>query len=186
MKGPMHIYAAGRIEYSRYRFGVNDCTLQYNIKPERARVAELRKCKLGDVNFVYTGPYTYGCDHGCSHTSDRGTRSHGDGDSIDYDCAVGGHSFNHVYMRALDGIDKCDIFFAWIEDEECFGTILEIGYAKALGKHIVIAHKDDIKPTGELWFAFQSANCSFVADNASDAYKRTINDYADQFYGETE
>ena len=39
-----------------------------------------------------------------------------------------------VHDRCLSQIEKADIFFAWIDTMDCYGTLAEIGYAKAKGK----------------------------------------------------
>jgi nucleoside 2-deoxyribosyltransferase len=46
---------------------------------------------------------------------------------------------DEVLQRCLMQIRECDLFMAWIPDRERYGTISEIGFAKALNKKIVIA-----------------------------------------------
>jgi nucleoside 2-deoxyribosyltransferase len=58
-----------------------------------------------------------------------------------------------AFANALAGMKECDVVFAWIESKDCYGTLVEIGYANALGKPVFIACKDE--PDSELWFAFK-------------------------------
>lgn len=52
--------------------------------------------------------------------------------------------------NAIRGIFSCDILFAWIESADCHGTLVEIGFAKALKKKVFIAWP---KRIDALWFA---------------------------------
>ena len=163
-------YVAGRIEKDWQRFGLIPCGLD---EPYEC-VAEIRTPTNYRI-FRYSGPYTVGCDHGCSHAgftqqddtkwrdvsdvemvarhATRGTRTHGCASSY----CVGRISPRDTMCRALDGISKADYVFVWIKDQECFGTLVEVGYALALKKKIYIAYHPSINPRGELWFAFGAA-----------------------------
>lgn len=186
-------YAAGRIEKSRKRFGLVDCSIDANYKMtellgEQPGFCTSSQQKLSDgLQFKYSGPFTIGCDHGCAHTGAKdtgffsepsgfGTRSHGSGSD---GCA--GVMYpetkdvqQQVYSRALDGITSADCVFAWIEDAECYGTLVEIGYAAALGKRIFIAIAPDVEPKGELWFALQAAEMVRKYNNPKTAWEDAI------------
>lgn len=41
-----------------------------------------------------------------------------------------------VTELCLNAIKRADLIFAWIESPDCYGTLMELGYAKALGKQI--------------------------------------------------
>lgn len=172
---PLIWYAAGRIERSRNRFDVVECALINTTDRETPDI----QFDLIDVDnnqskvaIGYSGPFTMGCDHGCSHVKGSsadseswfadnnssegfGTRSHGSGVFCDRETV----EKSAVFERSLEGIRKADCVFVWINDSECFGTLVEIGYAKALGKPIYIGYSHDIEPNGELWFAMQAGNC---------------------------
>ena len=85
---------------------------------------------------------------------------------------------SYTYQRALNGIKAADVFFVWIRDMEAYGTLIEIGYAKALGKHIVLGvpHMEKIdscdpaNSRGELWFAHQSADEVLHGFSAEDCF----------------
>lgn len=184
-KKPVTWYAAGRIErQTRERFGLINNMMDYD---EPTHVAPIR----AGEGFAYSGPFTYGCDHQCTHsgngsgwemrdkvglTGTAGTATHG---SALAGCAAAFATDPSIdrkalYLRALDGIAKADAVFVWITDEECFGTLLEVGYAKALGKPIYLAHAPHIHPNGELWFSFQSASATKCFTDAHTAFAEAV------------
>lgn len=93
----------------------------------------------------YVGPFFVGCDHGCFH----GSNTHGQASVHEHE-TPGDRTQLEIRNRALSGIKRCDLFFAYIESEDCYGTLFEIGYAKALGKKIVILTNGVMK---DLWFS---------------------------------
>jgi nucleoside 2-deoxyribosyltransferase len=82
-------------------------------------------------------------------------------------------------MRAMHGIQQWDVFFALLDDEDCYGTLAELGYAKGIGKQIVVGvHSDVVKPFydkhggdhwggSELWFAIAMADFRIDGDGTS-------------------
>jgi Nucleoside 2-deoxyribosyltransferase len=99
----------------------------------------------------YMGPYFISDDHGCCHGAD----SHGA-------AAIPGHNGNsrqsEVTRWCTNAIERSDIIFAWLEDTTCYGTLVELGYAKALGKTIWIAGIDARWIDSDLWFACNLAD----------------------------
>jgi len=103
------------------------------------------------------GPYAISDDHGCFH----GNETHGVGAAM-WD--MGGHGYlvcggsydgvprHVVHAWCLDAIKRCDVIFAWLDDLTAHGTLIELGYAKALGKPIFIGFPDHLT-FHELWFA---------------------------------
>jgi hypothetical protein len=131
---PLKLYLAGRIERSQVRFGAALCLMDGDRADDPTYLPEAMGtlCRGDDHDekqFVYTGPFTLGCDHGCGHRSTLGTRTHG-ADMNEDTTGAGAPSdivlAQAIYGRAMRGIDACDIFFAWIADEECFGTLVEL------------------------------------------------------------
>lgn len=51
--------------------------------------------------------------------------------------AVGMGSGNDVYPQDIDGLNKSDIVFACLDGLDA-GTVYEIGYAKSMGKHVIV------------------------------------------------
>lgn len=105
----------------------------------------------------YVGPYFISCSHGCFN----GKNSHGIGaDLEEYDDSNHGASLGFpmqewVVARCQEAIRQADLVIAWIDDPSCYGTLVELGYAKALGKMIWIAGPRQYE---ELWFVYHMAD----------------------------
>jgi hypothetical protein len=65
-----------------------------------------------------------------------------------------------VFKRSIAGIKDCEVFFAWFEDLEAHGTLIEVGIAHALRKRIVVGYADE-NIWHKLWFAAYCAEESF-------------------------
>lgn len=59
-----------------------------------------------------------------------------------------------IVHQCLDAIKKADVLFAWIDQPDCYGTLVEVGYAKALGKVILAAGPRMFR---DMWFVYESA-----------------------------
>lgn len=125
-----HLYGGDHGDISKY-------TIQYNDK------------------ITITGPWFLACDHGCYH----GDNSHGLG--INQlgcpDANDDNYTEKEVYNICTSQINKSDIVFAYIDDNTCYGSMYEIGYAKAQGK-IVILIFDNEKLMSDMWFMCQGAD----------------------------
>lgn len=80
----------------------------------------------------------------------------------------------HIFDYCLETIRRSTTIFAWIDSLDCHGTLMELGYAMALNKEIIIAYHEDLDiPQHEivdgyrehatiarhdLWFVEQAAN----------------------------
>jgi very-short-patch-repair endonuclease len=141
--------------------------------------------------FIVTGPFFVGCDHGCTHgdemhamASRTGCMSQAaDGvDSIRY----------QTTEKCFAAIRRSDAVFAWLDDYTAFGTLVEIGYAVAHEKAIIIGHPPcrnhcdengmwdraaghgawepcDCIPRGDMWFASSVAAVRIPALSAVEA-----------------
>jgi nucleoside 2-deoxyribosyltransferase len=149
------VYFAGRMGLNAEN-AFKDCYRPFSTTmrelSERPHTAIVRKT-FWDLPILYTGPYRTGTgDHGGIH-----------GDADDW---TGQESF--TLRRSLDGIHECDVFFAYIDDLEAYGTLAEIGYAHALGKRIVLGFQPAVMgedragcPTlraNPMWFAARMAD----------------------------
>ena len=79
----------------------------------------------------------------------------------------------HITTDCLAWIDESHCFFAWISTLDGYGTLAELGYAKARGKPIFVAfdrasltHVD----IAELWFIRRLADEYCVVDSANSAF----------------
>lgn len=93
----------------------------------------------GEV-FEYVGPTTAGFAHWdrdvpCGHNTSAPMGFEGNCGSYEYLCEG-----SSIFYRCMNGIQKCDIFFAWIDGFDIYGTLVEIGYAHALKKHILLGY----------------------------------------------
>jgi prophage regulatory protein len=104
-----------------------------------------------DVRFRYSGPWkASGSYHGYMHgiTSCSPESAH-----------------DAAYRGAIQGISRADVVVAYLDDHEAFGTLVEIGIARALGKKLIVVTSPALYEaplfTGwdtELWFAVRAAD----------------------------
>lgn len=121
-------------------------------------------------DFVYNGPYFIACDHGCYH----GKGTHGvavgntgceDGVRVNRERALG---------DCLSLISGADYVFVWLDDVDAYGTIAEIGYAKALKKPIFLVIDERFKGTrleSDTWFIQQMATRTSFAKTPETAWE---------------
>jgi len=111
----------------------------------------------------YSGPFFMSCDHGCFH----GPNTHGAGEN---NCMSGGGDKSLTFNRCLSAIARCNLFLAWIDSSDAYGTLTEIGFAHAYKRPIYIGYPDTFD-ISDMWFACESACCE-VKSHAS------FNDFA--------
>lgn len=115
------------------------------------------------TSFMYSGPWkASGSYHGYIH----GTTS----------CSPGA-AREAAYLGAIQGISRADVVIAFLEDREAFGTLAEIGYAKGLGKRVVVITSSKIGSYSErfdteLWFAIRMADRHVEVSAQSSAAKQ--------------
>lgn len=102
-----------------------------------------------------------------------------------------------VFLNCLSEIESCDTLFAWIDSLDCYGTLAEIGYAKALGKDIFIGideklsipkaqFNDTYKPhninqSHDLWFVEMMAKKSCRASAPDIAFNHLLANLPEPF-----
>jgi len=108
--------------------------------------------------FDYVGPYFTACDHGCAHSRDH---PHGYGGLHGLmgtpTCFSFPMSEEQVRDLCFRAIDRSEIVFAWIDEEECYGTMLELGYAAKAGKFLFVAWPSDFC-IDDFWLSVSLAN----------------------------
>jgi len=139
--------------------------------------------------FDYIGPFFMSCDHGCYH----GSGTHGIANSEDcrgvlynkfgeqfpshHDVMVARISEDcvehEVVRRCLGAINRTDLIFAWIERGDCYGTLAELGYAHAKGKHILVGFASE-KAKAAMWFLNRMALYSYVDRDVEVAFNGCI------------
>lgn len=155
----MKIYLAGKIEPHDWReelvgdgVSVNSWELTQNGWLD----TELLKSGKKNGKHVVTGPFFLRYEHGSYH----GTNSHGLGANETHWQVI---SNSDVVSTCLDAIARSTVVFAWLgaagsydkEASTAYGTIFELGYAKALGIPVWIAGDEPIKAQ---WFTHTAAD----------------------------
>lgn len=136
-----------------------------------------KKSRLTICGLDYTGPFFVDLYDGHGN-DDFGDDEHGDNIDSGYPHYHAGSTRETrqslVQQWCLDAIQRADLFVAWIDCIDCYGTIAEIGYAKALGKIIWIYGPMRYR---DLWFVYRMADdCCFSRDSL-DFLRRNIEEY---------
>jgi nucleoside 2-deoxyribosyltransferase len=95
-----------------------------------------------------------------------------------------------VVASCREGIEDADCVFCWVDSLDCYGTLLEVGYARARGKRVVLAFhpstlarlrakagREYLEPLGNgddppehaMWFVEEFAEGKVVAASAQEA-----------------
>jgi len=114
--------------------------------------------KLEADGILYGGPYFVGCDHGGFH----GESSHGQGaDSDVLCCATSGIFRPYILDECSRLISQSDFVFCWLDSADAYGTIFELGFARALKIPVFLFHPfgyfDAPKWWGDMWLAVHAA-----------------------------
>lgn len=178
------IYLAGKISKNGWRETVVD-----RVAAQEAMIEEMaernasywpRNEKAVVGYFDYVGPYFTACDHGCAHQPVDPMRENQDPGWISRHCLLGGlHGVaNGMCLEAtpagivrdlcLGAIHRADFLVAWIDSLDCYGTLLEIGYALGLETPVVVALAPGIEPR-ELWLTLHSARLYGWFESPKDA-----------------
>lgn len=97
---------------------------------------------------------------------------------------------HELVQRCFQAIATADLVFAWIDTPDCYGTLFELGYAKALGKRVAVGfaggdfyqgrldreYDPDVQPDplDELWFTYFACHGQVYEDGPEDALKQVI------------
>lgn len=115
--------------------------------------------ECGEV-FDYTGPYFLSVQHKpASEPDTHGLLS----EELRTMADAAGYGDEHsptsdrtlqrqVAAFCMNAIDEADVVFAWIDSPDVYGTIAEIGFAKARGKQIWIGWSSEFAHRSDLWF----------------------------------
>lgn len=138
-KNPI-VYLAGKIKKNDWR---------HDIVPNlRNHVSGSPSHMIKANNFTYAGPYFGSCDHGCYHTS----QSHG---AMTQQQKLRATAQKSVFGRCLSGVQLSDLVIIYISDDDCYGTLNEIGWVQILKKDHVLIFAPEIasKHINEFWFS---------------------------------
>jgi hypothetical protein len=151
----VRIYAAGKITKNGWRHKLFPVESGYDYSNSTAYAWPDEIAIPGLPGAVYVGPHFLSDDHGCFH----GENLHG--------VAAGSAACGGVYpglsrpdvaKRCLAALEEATHVFVWIDDPSAYGTLVEIGYARALGKQVHVYVSDKCDQLADLWFAGQIAS----------------------------
>jgi hypothetical protein len=161
---PLKIYLAGKVSKHCWRHeivrGLRDALADYGECPDGNRTLPIPEWPVLERAIFdthhYVGPYFASCDHGCFHGDD----SHGIAAAAKVQAGPDDPHFSAsnaeaVFTQCLNGVVNADVVFAWVDTLDCYGTVVEIGYAHALRKHIWIAGPRRFR---DMWFLYRSAD----------------------------
>lgn len=115
----------------------------------------------------YTGPFYTNQGHGMIGDDIHGYFYHMEhGEPVREDEAR-----SQIVNRCHNAIALSDIVFAWIKDKSAYATLIEIGWAAALGKKVYVASP---KRLGALWFAYELANRYAFSQSPADALREFL------------
>jgi hypothetical protein len=80
---------------------------------------------------------------------------------------------DHIATEAKAAIERSDLIFAYLNTPDAFGTLLEIGYAAALGKFVsLVIHEDAMWSPEDYWFVmrFASMPAAYVLNPRGDEW----------------
>ena len=140
------VYLAGKIRQNDWR---NRFCNYRGVPSDPADIANGYEKKVNEY-LTITGPFFISCDHGCYH----GEGQHGVGAlylPFDGNCMGEFYTRDDVLEICKAQIERAEIVFAYIDCQDCYGTLSEIGYAHAIGKDIIIIFAD-YSLEEKMWF----------------------------------
>ena len=155
MEKPIWVYFAGKVGVRDWRHA-----LVPGLRESQGVAAAPIRCD----GFIYCGPFFISCDHGCAH----GPGTHGLGPTCAGEMSPPRWLVPRLCYRWLG---RADLVFAWIDDPTCYGTLVEAGWAQAMGKPLYVGFaSEDLAQ--QMWFAGGGARMgSGVHATAEDALR---------------
>lgn len=138
------LYLAGKINENDWRY-----QLVSNLRTHVWEDGELE-----NNGFIYTGPFFVSCDHRCFHYP----ASHG---AAEIPQEPNGYPRDQIARNNNASIDAADLVFAYISEPDCYGTLVEIGYAIAKKIRVVVAIAPNL-PAEEFWYSSVQAVASHL------------------------
>lgn len=156
-----NVYLAGKIDFNDWRgafINYRNAGLWWFEDIDARPVESFISQRIAiDESATMTGPYFISCDHGCYH----GEGKHGVGAEADEHGYAGcmGQFLERKDVEYISRkqIDAADVVLAYINDPTCYGTLAEIGYARARNKYIIVVYASD-ELRESMWFVGEMAN----------------------------
>jgi len=150
------IYAIGKISQNGWRNRLFPIVDWLDNCQEPGETPWPDEMKIRDLpGAVYVGPHFLSDDHGCYHGANAHGVSAGGAACGD---AYPGLSRPEVAQRCLAAIGRATHIFGWIDEPSAYGSLVELGYARALGKQTHVYMCDERPDLADLWFAGQVAH----------------------------
>jgi hypothetical protein len=94
---------------------------------------------IPNTNFIYNGPFWQDCGHGSR-------------------CRCGWRYSDGTFSDAISQIEEADVIFSYINSQDAYGTLVELGYAVAEKKPIFLYSGLNVplERNDMLWFISQS------------------------------
>jgi nucleoside 2-deoxyribosyltransferase len=178
------VYLAGKIKPHDWREHLIGPDVSIDAGPG-AKWKLFDPCYLIELpTFVYGGPFYVSCDHCCAH----GAANHGVGASGDEaGCMTEwwGDKFDtprRVFEVNRRRIMGANAVFAFIDQPDCHGTLIELGMATELGKRIAVVFDKSLSAAAvkDLWMARLTANAGLYVrwslDTAWQTFLQTLAD----------
>ncbi|OPY87468.1 MAG: Nucleoside 2-deoxyribosyltransferase [Smithella sp. PtaU1.Bin162] len=163
------VYMAGKIAPNDWRYDIFK-----NLYDHNCNKLELNE-QLLLGNFEYFGPFFIDCSHmGCCF----GDNSHGRGLGLNHyhphitlcDGETIPEKRETVVEKCLSWLNSSDIVFCWLNKNNAYGTLVEIGYAHSKNKPIFIAMPIGFNVYQDMWFALTLADMTIMARNHLQAW----------------
>lgn len=195
------VYMAGKVAKQDWRHDlVGPYLRNVELRYDRAENLVHPMSAYAIDGLEYAGPFFLADDHGCFH----GPHSHGFGALHWPDCAVGDVSDEVaraseriygnggewaktreiIHRSCLNWLQSSDVVFAWVESWDAYGTLVELGYARALGIPIYLCfdlmYRQDVHPDSpssvwnDWWFAEQTATTRDMLGDVSTAWESFV------------
>lgn len=174
------VYMAGKIYATRDDWRPITGDQQHLDDPTAIARMYDASAELDCDDFVYIGPFSYGCDHGDAH----GNAEHGAGISaMEHDLGrCGCIRANHpeiknarqvLFETCKARVLRADVVLAYIDSADAFGTFIEIGFANAAGVPVYIGVSDsmDQHVIDDMWFILRCAKKVYRGEAAQVLYE---------------
>ena len=158
----LKVYLAGKIRKNCWRHAL----------VEGLREHHWDSGQLQQKDFIYTGPFFVGCDHGCYHAPNQ--HGGGNGCKADFDIAR-----TKVAAHCRHAIDQANLVFCYIDAANCYGTIAEIERATMQRIHVVVVFAPGIasREDNDFWFVCvkaQQVHYNVSLDDLPALFNRTL------------
>lgn len=166
-KKELNVYLAGKISNRDWRQQIVDIRNNQNLSGDNYSVNKIKNVKIKYKDNIYiTGPFFLSCDHSCYH----GENCHGLGANKHYGC-YGETTLTEKQVNdiCMSQIRKSDVLFAYINDNTCYGTLYEIGYAIAYGLKVILLFESG-KLMKDMWFITKNAHILELVDKSERDY----------------